>query len=153
MMSETGARTCTTSIVTGADLKKCSRIYRELHKRSSPSGQTGNDDQWYIKNTERIFAGSFFLAVMEEVSQNIKSKNEAFIHAYWLFWKMMGSPDVEEQKTLPFNCDRASFLMLNNKNSDSLNMRSYKLYKCKICSTKFLGNGDKDKCPFCEPKS
>lgn len=152
MFTETGARTCTTTLVTGGDKKKCGQIYEQIHHKKSPPGQTGSDDSWFLKKPERVFASSLFLIIMEEVEKHIKPRNKAFIHAYWLFWKMMGSPSVEEQKSLPLNSDRANFLVSNNKNSEELNMKKHRLYSCSSCSVKFLKSNfeAKTKCPICE---
>lgn len=154
LIIETGARSCTAQAVTGLTEITCRRLYKRIHGRKSPSGQKPSDELWFTKNASRIFSSSLFLIMFKKCLETEKDKGVAFMHAYYHYWRLNGSPTIDEQKDDTLNPERADNLRKRWRDAEAMKSTKspHHLYTCRKCTASFLGvpNNAHNVCVLCE---
>jgi Flagellar transcriptional activator (FlhC) len=154
LIISTGARSCTAQAITGLTEINCRRQYFGIHGTKSPSGQKPSDEGWFTKNKDRIYASSLFLVMFVKCAEKEKNKGIAFMHAYYLFWRLSGSPPINAFNDNILTPERAD--NLRKRFGDAKAMRAGKsphhFYTCGKCRSPFLGvpNTAHQICVLCE---
>ncbi len=156
LIIKTGARSRTAQRVTGITDIHSRDFYKRIHGKKSPSGLGPSDPTWFTKNPERVFASTLFFGLYKKCLAHDGDRNVAFMHAYYHFWRINGSPAVTQKHPDTLTPERADNLRKRLRDQESLkgkgNTSSHKLYKCRVCSTSYLGesNTAHNVCPLCD---
>lgn len=158
------ARASTVTRQLGLSKTEAGKLWREIHGRSSPSGQTPSDQLWFLKTPERRFDAAFLLLAYHRSLARLPAE-KSFAHAYYYYarmtaggWKDATDADgafrtKEEDYTIPYS--RGDYLVRSYTDSKALDgsrLCPLILKACKLCDTKFLSHIDEtgNRCPICE---
>jgi hypothetical protein len=154
------ARACNISQATGVSTTLVRDLWRDVHARSSPSGQQPTDTAWFLKTAKRKMHSALLLLLYQKAVQT-QPKKIAFASAYWHYASMtvtdsksaMGPYRASEADyVVPYS--RGSFLAgIYTEKTDPQGRRFCPLHlkQCRTCQSIFLGESLKcePKCPIC----
>lgn len=158
------ARASTVTRQLGLSKAEAGKLWRETHGRSSPSGQTPSDMNWFLKTPERRFDAAFMLLAYHTSLATIPAE-KAFAQTYYYYARMTAAGwkdqtdcdgafrEKEEDYTIPYS--RGDYLVrtyTDTRGIDGLRLCPLLLKACRICNTKYLSHVDEhgSKCQICE---
>ena len=160
MMVKMRGRQLPITHLTGVTSSVVKEVWQIENKRSSPSGQTPSDLEWYLR-TPTLRYQSAMLLILFHSAQKSFPKEVAFAHAFYHFSSLTGGEwsgdhgafrSSDDDYTIPFS--RAHFLIKTyNDDIDYMTQRRkcpLKIKVCRCCSGRYLAREEEqNKCPLC----
>lgn len=148
------------SKLTGVTPTVVKSIWMREHHRSSPSGQTPSDLDWYVRTPTLRFQSAMLLNFFHTVQPHFP-KEIAFAHAYYHFATLTGGEwdgehgayrREDSDYTIPF--PRALFLVKSYTDEVDLTTKRrlfpLAIKTCRCCLANFLAREEEQsKCPIC----
>jgi hypothetical protein len=134
---ELGARAGTVCLLTGIDKTNANRLYRQIHQRPSPPGQTPFTDSWYLKSDYRMLHASLAWRLFQRYEQPGNRLARMMIEVYECYVFLVQAPllDVTHLAFVP----------------QLMQMRIWKECVCQSCHTRYVSPQDSNGtiCPGC----
>jgi hypothetical protein len=149
------------SHLTGVTSTVVKQIWQKENQRSSPSGQTPSDIEWYIRTPTLRFQSAMLLNFYH-LAESQFPKEIAFAYAYFHFASLTGGEwqgdhgayrSSDEDYTITFS--RALFLTQHY--TDAVYFKSRRrlfplaIKTCRCCKSNYLAREEEQsKCPMCD---
>lgn len=137
-LTELGARAGLVSHLTGLEKSAANRLYREVHGRPSPPGQTPFTDSWYLSDPRRMLHAAIVWRLYRKLERRGHNRGRVLIAVYETYAAMVGEPLLD--------VTRAAFV------PQLLAMKLWQARECVGCRTLYLTRvfGESALCPGCD---
>ena len=119
-----GARASLVCEVTGLEKAVLKRLYRQLHGRPSPSGQTPFTDTWYLENQLRMLQATVVWRLFRHYNQTGRSTARILIDVYESYTHLVEEPLLD--------LTRAAFV------PRLITMKLWHESHCKLCNEDYV---------------
>lgn len=170
-LTQLGARAGLVSRLTGINKALANRLYRQIHGRPSPPGQTPFTDTWFLKSDRRMLQAAVIWRLYGRFQQTRSSAAKTLIDLYEIyritatedlldFTHVAFVPRLVEMKLWQENqcsrCAAAYITPIDEPGTTCPGCRLYQRYRCHNCGEPAEGarkGRRRAKCPQCgEPR-
>ena len=133
-----GARVSLVCELTGLEKAVLKRLYRQLHGRPSPSGQTPFTDTWYLENHSRLLQAAVVWRLFRHYNKTGRSTARVLIDVYESYMHLVEKPLLD--------VTRAAFV------PRLITMKLWHECHCKLCGEDYVTpvSDIDDQCPGCK---
>lgn len=162
LMSKMMGRQGTIKRLTGTTSQIIKRVWQEENGRSSPSGLTPSDTEWFLRTPTLRYQSALILILHQQISKSYPPEI-SFATAYYHFSRITGGESSGELADPAFRTQESDYTIsfaranyLVNFFTDDVDSRgqrlcALKIKQCRACAGRYLARQEEQpKCPLCD---
>lgn len=153
-LTQLGARAGLVNQFTGIEKAVANRLYRQIHGRPSPPGQTPFTDDWFLKNDRRMLHAAIVWRLHGDIARRDGSAARRLIGLYEVYRLSVSAPflDIVHAAFVPSlvdmglwredrcaSCSLSYIRPIEDEGTLCPGCRLYQRYRCLICDHRAEG--------------